>query len=151
VEQVQSASELALVLWRDRGKARGERGRYSRRCVSTAATARGQQNTAASLTQPGAWRPIPTEIGFLWIVAARSGRQAAVPESAEGMVCRRGGGKSPKIEQQTESAAPNTTDAILARLTDEERTCSFRAQRCQRKERHVHTEASHFSQPAAWD
>lgn len=28
---------------------------------------------------------------------------------------------------------------------------SFRAQRCQRKERHVHSKASHFSQPAAWD
>ena len=87
----------------------------------------------------------------LLITGCKVRRQAAVPESAEGTICRRGGGKSPKIEGQSEHAAPNTTDAILARLTDEERTCSFRAQRCQREERHVHTEASHFSQPAAWD
>ena len=61
------------------------------------------------LLQRGAWRPTPTEISFCWMAAAKARRQAAVPESAEGMVCRRGGGKSPKIEQQTEYAAPNTT------------------------------------------
>jgi hypothetical protein len=126
---------LALVLWRDRGKARGERGSTQ----GDACPLPPQHDVNRILLpallslEPGAWRLSPTEIGFLWTVAARSGKQAAVPESAEGMVCRRGGGKSPKIEQQTESAAPNTTDAILARLTDEERTCSFRAQRCQRK------------------
>lgn len=62
-----------------------------------------------------------------------------------------GRGKWPKIEGQSEYAAPNATNAILARLADGKRSCSFRAQRCQREERHVHTEASHFSQPAAWD
>jgi hypothetical protein len=46
---------------------------------------------------------------------------------------------------------PIPTNAILARLANGKMTCSFRAQRCQREERHVHTEASHFSQPAAWD
>lgn len=76
--------------------------------------------------------------------------------SGSAWMCRRdsmptGRRKIAKVREQTEYAAPITTDAILARWTDEERTCSFRAQRCQREERHVHTEASHFSQPAAWD
>jgi hypothetical protein len=58
--------------------------------------------------------------------------------------------KIAKVKGETKYAAPIPTNAILARLTKEERTCSFRAQRCQREERHVHTEASHISQPAAW-
>lgn len=55
------------------------------------------------------------------------------------------------MQRETIFTPPFTMKAVLARLTEGYWTCSFRAQRCQREERHVHTEASHFSQPAAWD
>lgn len=57
--------------------------------------------------------------------------------------------KVSKDGKQVEDVLPLTMRAILARVSTEESTCLFRAQRCRWEERHVHTEphTSHSRQP----
>jgi hypothetical protein len=139
-------SQLRLALWR-RGDSES---RETKRCVSTitATTHRRRPDAAGFLLERG--DDLPKEHDLL-ATDCEVSRQAAVPESAERIVCRRGAGKIAKSRGQMKYEPPIPKNAILARLPNGKMTCSFRAQRCQREERHVHTEASHFSQPAAWD